>query len=130
MRKRVFVLDRGDGDLMVVVIYVDDLLLAAKSRDAVVLVKELLKAEFKIKDLGPVSFILGMEVIRDRKERTLSVNQPAYARAVLQMYNFGRCNKKDTPPIISAANTLTYGITSCVRDWRRRKSRSGSWSPS
>ena len=39
-----------------------------------------------MKDLGDVSFILGMQVSRDRLKGTLDINQGNYVKAILQRY--------------------------------------------
>ena len=41
-----------------------------------------------MKDLGDVSFILGMQVSRDRLKGTLDINQRNYVNAILQRYGF------------------------------------------
>jgi hypothetical protein len=43
-------------------------------------IKKDLKAEFKIKELGNVQKILGIRVTRDRKRRTVYLNQTQYIR--------------------------------------------------
>lgn len=47
-------------------LYVDDMLIASKSKEEINMQKDLLKAEFKIKVLGPARRILGMDIFRDR----------------------------------------------------------------
>ena len=49
-------------------------------------------------DLGPCKYYLGMEVIRDRPNRTLKLSQRGYIEKVLRDFGFWDCNKKhDTP---------------------------------
>jgi len=47
-------------------LYVDDMLIAAKNLDDVVGLKVLLSQEFDMKDLGAAKKILGMKIHRDR----------------------------------------------------------------
>jgi hypothetical protein len=47
--------------------YVDDILIAAKSKIDIVNLKAQLRSEFEMKDLGAAKKILGMEISRDRK---------------------------------------------------------------
>ena len=49
-------------------LYVDDMLIAAKSMREIHKLKESLKSEFEMKDLGAASRILGMDIIRNRKK--------------------------------------------------------------
>ena len=55
-------------------IYVDDMLLVSKNTEEVSALKEQLHAEFEMKDLGPTSKILGMDIKRDRKACKLTLS--------------------------------------------------------
>jgi hypothetical protein len=52
-------------------LYVDDMLIVAKSMKEVVALMAQLSHEFDMKDLGVAKKILGMEIIRDRKSGLL-----------------------------------------------------------
>ena len=49
--------------LVVIVVYVDDVIITGDSEDEIGKFKNLLKAEFDIKDLGQLMYFLGIEVI-------------------------------------------------------------------
>ncbi|KAH9778870.1 Integrase catalytic domain-containing protein [Citrus sinensis] len=51
-------------------LYVDDMLVACKSREEIEVLKNLLSSEFEMKDLGSAKKILGMEIKRDRSKAT------------------------------------------------------------
>ncbi|KIJ06565.1 hypothetical protein PAXINDRAFT_35872, partial [Paxillus involutus ATCC 200175] len=51
------------------------LLLAASSRKFMDSVKAKLSVAFKMRDLGEAKYILGIEINRDRKLRTISLSQ-------------------------------------------------------
>ena len=66
-------------------VYVDDLLLAGAPKE----VKEMLnrlKDRFDIHDLGDATYFLGMEIKRDREERTLLLSQTKYTAEVLKRF--------------------------------------------
>jgi hypothetical protein len=48
-----------------ILLYVDDILIAGKSRSAIDDVKAMLKSEFEMKDLGAAKRLLGMDIRRD-----------------------------------------------------------------
>lgn len=48
-------------------LYIDNMLIAAKSMDQIVTPKKQLSSEFEMKDLGAAKKILGMKIIKDRK---------------------------------------------------------------
>lgn len=52
-------------DRVIVVIYVDDLLIATSSLEKLKYIKDKLMKKFKIRDLGPVFNILGRNVTRE-----------------------------------------------------------------
>ena len=56
-----------DGSPIYLLLYVDDMLIAAKSREEITTLKKLLSSEFDMKDLGAAKKVLGMEITRDRK---------------------------------------------------------------
>lgn len=84
-------------NVLIVAIYVDDLLLFSNSKaHEEKLVKELSK-HFKMKDLGEVSSVLGMRVIRDRKARKISIDQKQYIREILIRFGMEDCNGVSNP---------------------------------
>ena len=54
-----------DGNLLILILYVDDMLIASKNRDEIDALKKNLHNNFDMKDLGNASHILGMRVVRD-----------------------------------------------------------------
>jgi histone deacetylase 1/2 len=61
-----------------ILVYVDDLLLMAEDTATLQSLKEQLKQKFPLKDLGPISNYLGMEISRDRDKRELYMQQATY----------------------------------------------------
>jgi hypothetical protein len=59
-----------NGSPIYLLLYVDDMLIAAKSMKEITTLKAQLSSEFEMKDLGPAKKILGMEIKRDRKSST------------------------------------------------------------
>ena len=56
-----------DGSPIYLLLYVDDMLIAAKGMKEITTLKAHLSSEFEMKDLGAAKKILGMEITRDRK---------------------------------------------------------------
>ena len=54
-----------DGSPIYLLLYVDDMLIAVKSKKEITTLKKLLSSEFEMKDLGATKKILGMEITRD-----------------------------------------------------------------
>ena len=67
----------------IVALYVDDMLIAAPTQEEVIRIKELLKQEYKMQDLGKVSTILGIRIQRDRSKRVIQLDQAHYIQELL-----------------------------------------------
>jgi hypothetical protein len=60
-----------NGSPTYLLLYVDDMLIAAKSIKEITALKAQLSSVFDMKDLGAAKKILGMEIIKDRKSGLL-----------------------------------------------------------
>ncbi|GJV45254.1 retrovirus-related pol polyprotein from transposon TNT 1-94 [Tanacetum coccineum] len=90
------------GMYIYLLLYVDDMLIACKSKSEIEYTKGLLRKEFDMKELGPARKILGMEIVRDRGSRTLKVSQSRYVQKILNNYKVD--NGKGTADV-----SLVYG---------------------
>lgn len=70
------VYQRPDREI-IIAIYVDDVLIASPSRLEIHRARSILKSSFRMVELGPCTFYLGMIVTRDRNQRLLLLSQPA-----------------------------------------------------
>ena len=87
------------NDIVTVIIpvFVDDCTLVSKSKEALQKIKQELLSHFKLRDLGPIAQILGVQVTRDRSKRTLCLSQSQYAMDVLTKFNMADCKPVGTP---------------------------------
>ncbi|KAJ0397404.1 hypothetical protein P43SY_008549 [Pythium insidiosum] len=69
------VVKRTGGDFVYISLYVDDLLIAAKHLSHVQQVKGQHKLHFKMKDLGPAKFVIGMEIEHDMHSKVMTIKQ-------------------------------------------------------
>jgi len=60
---------------IILLFYVDDMLLFSPLTVRVTVLKNLLRAKYKMTDLGPVQYFLGIEIESDRQKRTLQIHQ-------------------------------------------------------
>jgi hypothetical protein len=93
----VFVFARQDGAALVVVLYVDDMMIAGSNKEIADEFKQAIMKRFAVKDLGDLRWILGMEVIRDRKRGTLEINQKIYVEKMLDRFGMADCKPVGTP---------------------------------
>ena len=86
-----------NGEHLVIILYVDDLLIAGSDMKIINEFKAAISEVFKMKDLGEVEHMLGMVVKRDRENGTLEVDQTAYIEQVLSRYGMAQCKPMATP---------------------------------
>ena len=86
-----------DGSLLILVLYVDDMLIAGNSSEEISALKSKLHANFDMKDMGEANHILGMQIRRDRCKRLLYLSQAEYIDKVLKRFNMERGKALSTP---------------------------------
>jgi len=83
--------------ILMVLIYVDDMAVAGKEIPGIVLFKQNLSKNFEITDLGEMKFILGIQIIRDRSNHLLYLNQSAYITQILARFGILDVEPVSTP---------------------------------
>ena len=71
------------GRVVFLVLYVDDMLLLGSDIKMLSTVKAWLAKTFDTKDLGEASYILGIKLHQDRKNRMIGLSQTVYIDKVL-----------------------------------------------
>ena len=67
-----------DGSLLILILYVDDMLLAGNNIDEIAALKSKLNATFDMKNLGDANHILGMRIVRNRDKKVIFLSQGEY----------------------------------------------------
>ncbi|OWZ11723.1 polyprotein [Phytophthora megakarya] len=80
-----------------VCLYVDDMIIAAKTSDVIRDVKNTLKAAFKMKELGAAKFILGMGIDHDKEVGTLMIKPTRYIDDVAEQFGQRDAKRVDKP---------------------------------
>ena len=78
---------RGEKSTVFLVLYIDDILLMGDNVKLLTEVKNWLATQFKMKDLGNANYILGIQIIRDIKNRVLALSQAAYIDKMLTHFS-------------------------------------------
>ena len=90
-------LDEATGTRIIAPVYVDNITLAGKDKAKIAWVKAELKKHFKLCDLGPVEFLLGVHVIRDHSKHTIQLSQRQAIVDILHKFNMQNCSPVSTP---------------------------------
>jgi hypothetical protein len=83
--------------LSVVVVHVDDCTIAASSLELVEDLKTRMKEHVEITDMGELHWLLGIEVKRNREERTISLSQRSYIDSITRRFGFEDLKPISTP---------------------------------
>ena len=79
------------------VLYVEDILLASNDSNLLIETKSFLFGHFDIKDLGEASYIVGIQILRDKTNGVLSLSQRMYIDSILKRFNMQSCFLRKTP---------------------------------
>ena len=79
-----------DGNFLVLVLYVDDMLIACKERTMINELKKDLGQAFEVKDLRLACQILGMQVWQDRQNGTLSFLQKRFVEKLFEKFSMSK----------------------------------------
>jgi hypothetical protein len=101
-----FTFDHKSGRIHLLV-YVDDLLIAAHSLDGINYVKSKVCGAFDTRDLGEAKAFLGMSIVRDRFNKTIHLAQGAMVKELLDKYGVADAKPKGVP--LSPSIQLSLG---------------------
>ena len=103
------------------ILYVDDILLIRNDVGVLSTVKVWLASNFDMKDLGKISYILGIKLLRDRKNKTIGLSQASYIDKVLTRFSMS-ASKKGFLPFRSG---ITLSQSQCPKTPKERNSMIG-----
>ena len=82
-------MQKNDGILQVIVIYVYDLIITRRCTTSIGSIKSSLHSEFAMTDLGLLRQFLGLEI--EQSERGIKMIQPQYASDLINNFNMTEC---------------------------------------
>ena len=86
-----------EGHTTILAIHVDDCLITGSSPELIADYKRKLNDCFSLTDLGPVHWLLGIKITRDREARTISLSQTSYIDAILSRFSLSDAKPVATP---------------------------------
>lgn len=92
---------RIEQKLIIIALYVDDFFVFTNCSVEKGKLIKILNEEFDVKFLGPVTYCLGMKVVRDRQKNILSLNQSDFARRLLKIFGMENAKHVATPMILN-----------------------------
>jgi len=90
-------LKKNGSHFIIVVLYVDDILLASNNVELLTEIKFMLNSHFDMKDLGDAFVALGIQMSRDRSRGILGLSQRGYIDKVLKSFNMHSSSSSAAP---------------------------------
>lgn len=84
-----------DKDIVMIIVWVDDLIIAASDESLLNETKQMLKDKFNMKDLGKLSYFLGIDF--KQENGLVKMNQRRYLLKVLDRFEMVNCKPRSTP---------------------------------
>ena len=88
---------QGDKTVTIIVVHIDDCTIATSSLSLVVELKTQIRKHVEIMDLGELHWLLGIEVTRNREERTITLSQRSYLESITHHFGFDELNPVSSP---------------------------------
>jgi hypothetical protein len=85
------------GERVVLLVYVDDMLLASPSDEAVEQAKQVLLSTFDARDMGSVCDFVGMHIERNLQQGTIKISNERMIVDLLQKYGMSDANRRELP---------------------------------
>ncbi|RVW34949.1 Retrovirus-related Pol polyprotein from transposon TNT 1-94 [Vitis vinifera] len=102
---------------IILVLYVDDILLASSDVELLHETKRFLSSKFDMKDLGYASFVLGIQIYKDNSRGILGLSQKSYINKVLSRFDMSNYAPEDT----LVAKSDKFSLHQCPKKELERK---------
>ncbi|CAH0550178.1 unnamed protein product [Brassicogethes aeneus] len=90
---------RKEGKFVVLILYVDDMLVASNNKTKLGEIINQLGKVFDMKDLGEPNSFLGMTIERNKDENYMKLHQENYIESVLEKFNMNESKPQSTPMV-------------------------------
>jgi hypothetical protein len=101
-----------EDDVLILAVHVDDCVITSSSSKLMRRYKQTLNARYALTDLGPIHWLLGIRVTRNRAARTISLSQSTYIESIVTRYGLADAKPQNSP---MTPNAL-YSKNDCPAD--------------
>jgi len=106
---------------LVLTIHVDDCILTGTSCSAIAEYKSKIHALYPITDLGPIHWLLGIQVTRNRAAHTISLSQTSYVDTILRRFSLSDARSYNCPMVPGALLTKDHAPKNPQEEARMKK---------
>ena len=107
----VFIAKIGE-DILILAVHVDDCVFTGSSASLIEEYKEKINSCYAFTDLGPINWLLGIRVTRNRAERTISLSQTAYIDSILSRFALADAKPCTSPMVPGFVYTKDHSPSS------------------
>ena len=111
-----------EGEMLFLGVYVDDIIIAGERETNLNEIKRALSGKFEIKDVGELSYFLGVKV--EQRKNSVWIGQPAYMQNLLERFGMQESNPVATP--VNVSTKLTKATDENPIDQQKYQSAIGS----
>ena len=87
----------NESKFIFLILYIDDILLAANDLGLLHETKKYLSDNFEMKDMGEATYVIGIEIFCDRSQGLLGLSQKSYINKILERFNMEKCSSGVVP---------------------------------
>jgi hypothetical protein len=102
---------RSGSSLAVVAVYVDDLIILTETEEEMKKVKSDFERKFMMKDMGELHYCLGINIVVNKDEGSVCVNQYQYISNMLKKYGLEDANPAPTPADVNVKLEKNDGVS-------------------
>ena len=84
-------------DIVILAVHVDDCMVTGNSKAFINKFKIEMNEKYKLTDLGPAHWLLGIKITRNHPEKTISLFQHAYIESIITQFNFNNLKPLSIP---------------------------------
>ena len=85
------------SNIIILAVHVDDCMVTGNSATRISKFKVKMNGKYKLTNMGPASWLLGIKISRDLANKTISLSQHAYIEAILTRFNFNDLKLSSIP---------------------------------
>ena len=89
--------------ITILAIHVDDCMITSSSSSLIAEYKTKLNEQYSLTDLGPIHWLLGIKITRNRDARTISLSQTTYIDTILSRFHLSDAKPTATPIVPGAS---------------------------
>ena len=108
-------------DILILAVHVDDCIFTGSSAGLVVQYKTKINACYALTDLGPVHWLLGIKITRNRAARTISLLQASYIDSILTRFALADAKPYGSPMVPGIVYSKDHSPTSPNEEARMKK---------